>query len=224
MDYLYFVPKWFVIYGLGLEFMFSIVTLLVGIYSLKVYHISKNKDIKTFGIGFLLISLSYIIWLFLNFFSLIEINEGTKVLELKEAFNIINIGAYAHIFLFIIGLITLIYATLKFKDYKTFLLLSIVSIFSIIFSTNKSLLFYIISAIFLLYLAIHYLNEYRIKNNSRLAITFSAFTLLFVGSIEIIRSKLNIINYAVGHFLILIAYILILINIIKIAKNGKKTK
>lgn len=224
MEHIYFLPEWFITYGIGLELVFAIITLLVAIYAFKTYKLGLQKQTKLFGLGFLSISLSYIIWFILNLFALIELSEGTFALDLNGATRLINLGAYAHIIFFLLGLILLVYTNLKIKSPGTFSLLFSIIFVSIILTNSKALLFYAISSILIFYLAIHYLFEYKEKRNSHLELMFFSFVFLFLGTLELIFTTAYSTHYAIAHIFILISYVLILINLVSVFKNGQKKK
>ena len=222
MERLYFLPQWFIMYGLGLELVFAIITFLVALYAYKVYKLTSQKEHKLFSLGFLLVSFSYICWFILNLFALIELNDNLLTLEIGNAVKLINLGAYLHILFSLLGLIFLVYTSLKVKRAGIFVLISSLTIFSILLTDRKALMFYFLSSILVLYLVAHYFLEYRKKKNIRLIVMSSAFFFLFLGTFELIFTSRYSEDYVVGHIFILISYLIILLNLASVFKNGQK--
>ena len=224
MSYLYLVPNWFYGYDISIEFILGLITLLVGFYALKVYKLIKERDIKYFGIGFLLISLAYFLWGFLNLFIISEIHEGTRELDLTNILVFSNISIYIYLILLVSGLAVLTFTTLKEKNCNSLWLLLSVSLVAIFFGTNTSMVAYGIASILLLFIFVFYLQEYRKNKNISTGIVMIAFFLIFIGTVELIFAQGNYIYYVLGHGFKLIAYVLILVILINIFKHGKEKK
>lgn len=224
MGYLYSLPKWFIIYSIGFEFVFAFITLLVAIYAYKIYRISCQNEHKLFSLGFFSISFSYVMWFLLNLSALFELNESTSALNITNAINYINLGAYAYMIFFLVGLVILTYITLKVDSNKTLALISSIIFLSIFLASNKGSLFYSFSAILVLFLGIHYFMEYLDKRNPRLAVMLAAFIFLFLGMVDLLLTSFNSVYFVVGHLFMVISFVLILFNLMSALKNGKKKK
>lgn len=204
------VPKWFFGYDIALELALAVITLIVSLYAFKIYKLSEQRQSKLFGIAFLFFSISYFIQSFLNICRIIKINN----------INIVNsIGVYTHINFFIIGLVTLTYMTLKIKSMKTYSLLLITMLLSLLFSANKIYLFYLLSSILLIYIIIHYFINYLKNKKPKALLVLIAFAFLLFGNIHFIFSINYGLYYVIGHFLELIAYLLILIDLILVVRK-----
>ncbi len=220
MTHLYhYVPSWFLGYDLLFELVFAIIALVISIYAFKVYKLTEQKQSKIFGIAFLLISTSYFIQIFLNFILILRLNENISLITKIIHLEIINtIGIYSYMFFFIAGLITLTYMTLKIKSIKTYSLLFIVIILSILLC-NNTYMFFLISSILLSYILIHYIINYINKKQAKTLLVLFAFAFLLFSSIHFIFSVNHEIYYVIGHFFELIAYILIFINLVLALKK-----
>ncbi len=216
---IYLTPDWFFMYSILFELLFSFIGALVAVYSFKLYNITKQKELKYFGIGFSFISLSYLIWAFINSFLLDKITDGVQELSLVEFVNIGSLGIYIYMLLFIIGLATLTYTTLKVNNGKIYSLLLLISLLVIISSSNKALTFQLLSSIFLIFLIIHYYSQFDKDKNSKKLIILVAFILLLLSRTQFILSTSQYIYYVIGHFLELIAYGLILLRLILIIRK-----
>lgn len=156
MTSLYLIPNWFFYYSIIFEAIFAIAAGLVAYYSFKVHSLSKQKESEWFGLGFFLISVSYILWLLINAFLLDRIDDMVQGMDVGQIFSIWSSAVYFHMFFFLLGIIFITCTTLKSSNFKMCSLLSIVSLVAIALSCNKGLMFYIFASIFLAYLTIYH--------------------------------------------------------------------
>lgn len=217
MSHLYLVPNWFFIYSLLFEVVFAVAAGLVSYFSFKVYSVSKQREIKLFGIGFMFISASYLIWLLMNLSLLKYFTSSILILELDTLVLISAFEVYAHMTLFIVGLLTIVYATFKTDNKRAYSLLIILTMVSVLASCNKAVAFYLVASILLLYIIMHYLYNYLNDKNSKVLMVLIAFCLLFLSHAHFIFAT-NAIYYVLGHVFELMAYFLISIRLILLRK------
>ena len=127
---------------------------------------------------------------------------------------------------FVLGLITLVYVFLRFKEIKTYaLLVSLVGI-ALVFSTNTLFMFYLFSSIFLAYICFHYLRLWWLTQNINSLLMVIAFVLLLTSHVPWIASVGHGTYTEVSHVLEVAAYILILLNLVWVVKRhgNKKNK
>jgi hypothetical protein len=221
MSHPFLIPAWFFNYVILFDLAFAIITFIVGLFAFKIYKLSNQKQSKLFGIAFIFISIHYFIQSFLNYSIISKLNENICNFMKLESVNYFNtLGTYSHMILLMIGLITLVYMTLKIKSPEVYSLFLIISFIPILFASNKLFLFYALSSLFLIYISIHYLKNYINNKQPKTLLVLIAFLFLLFGSIHFIFSVDHSTYYIIGHFLELIAYILILINLILVLKNG----
>jgi hypothetical protein len=116
---------------------------------------------------------------------------------------------------FLLGLITLVYATLEQRNIRLYSLLIALTILPLTLIDSKPFIFNLLSSLILIYLTGHYLIFYLNKGLKRNLIIFSAFFLLLIVNIIMIFSlNKDIIKLA--------AYLLISINILIITKKWPK--
>ncbi|PIN91228.1 hypothetical protein COU61_02365 [Candidatus Pacearchaeota archaeon CG10_big_fil_rev_8_21_14_0_10_35_13] len=219
------MPEWFLNLSLIFQLLLTIISLGIGIVSLRINSYCKSREYKLFGAGFILIALSYVFWTGLNLFVLTRIREGVEALELTTIATIGAVMLYTYFLLFIIGLITLTYLNLDIKGIRAYLLLVALGILPVILSTEKALAFFIITALLILFMTTHYLRVYQKKKTVNRLMTLSAFALLFISRIDYFYSNTNHIHYVLGHSIEIIAYLLLLINLVlamKKASNPQK--
>lgn len=217
------MANWFLFSTMGMEIVFALITLLIAFYSFKVYRIAFQREPKLFGMAFTSIALSYIIWTFMNISALIGLkNASDNILDIKSAMNLFTIGAYFHVVFFLAGLCILAYVTLKSENKKYLLLLLPITILPVLISINKVRVFYSISILFMIYFALHYFFEYQEKKKKPLLIVMASFILLAVGSFLIMLGALVYKIYVIGHVFSFFAYLLLLLNLVRSFKHGKK--
>ena len=235
MTYFYIVPKVFLEFSIIMQIIFAIVALLVSYFSFKIYKISRQRETKLFGISFLLISISYMIWAMIHsavvFPSIIKIAQMTTT----NISRLGGIGMLAHVIIFISGLITLAYTTLKIKSGKIYYLiltLGIISIIApliimlIIFEPLESSTLYtllitsrILSIFFLTFIIYNYLEEYSKNKNKKTLLIGAAFFLMLLSNADFIFSLMYYQAYILGHILEFIAYLFILISLLHTIKK-----
>jgi len=222
---LFSIPEWFFGYDVAFELFFAVITLIVSLYAFKVYKLSNQNQTRLFGFAFLSFSISYFIQSILNYTIISEMAQTIcNVVKIQSVDTLNLLGTSTHIFFFIIGLVTLAYMTLNIESKKTYFLLLASSLLSFFIVANKISWFYVFSSLLLIFISMHYLSNFIKNKKPKTFIVFLAFLFLLFGHIHFIFSINHIISYVIGHFLELVAYILILINLVLVLKNGKKKK
>ncbi len=213
-------PEWFFQQSIMLELVFAIITLLVALFSFKIYNLSKQRSAIWFGAGFLLFSISYFIQSMLNIGILYRLSENVQVIG--EVRQIINLGLTAlnlHMILMITGLVILTHISLKEKSFRNFLLLLAVTLTPIYLSKDAVFLFFIISSILLAFLTLTYLQNYTSNKKFNTYLVFSAFLLLFLSNIHFVFTATDKLFYVIAHYFELFSYTLILTNLILVLKK-----
>ena len=89
---------------------------------------------------------------------------------------------------------------------------------------NKATSFYTISLFLVLVMVAHYYLEYFRKKTIPRLMTFFSFLLIFISRAELYFSSQSYAHYIVGHSVELVGYLILLINLIFVMKNGKEKK
>lgn len=220
----YLVPSWFFGFGIILEILFALIAFAVAVTAFRIYKISCQNEFRLFGFSFASISASYILIALINLLVVSEIGGGMQELSLSKITTLSLFGLYLHIFLFVSGLMVLCYTTLKLKNSKILILLIFMELFLILLSGNKAFAFFLMTALFLSFLIAHYASEYASKKNLRTFSILLSFVILLVARGALILSTRNYTGYVVSHLLELLAYSIILANLIFLLKHGKKKK
>ena len=226
MVHLYLMPDWFTQYNILLHLFFGIITLLVSVFSFRIYKLSGQRSSRLFAFSFLCFSLAYFIEFFMNSLILFKITQDISVALKIFSINIINlILINFHLILFTIGLVTLAYMTLRVKSPKTYCLLLVLSLISLFLVSNPIFFYYLFSIILLIYVSLHYLLNYLAKKKISSLLMLMAFILLLIGNIPLLFSISNHETYyVIGHFLEVRAYLFILINLIMVQRHEQKAR
>lgn len=224
MATLYLLPNWFFTYSVIFEIIFALITGFVAFYAFKVYLLCKQNESKLLSMGFAFISASYILWAIVNLSLIDRLSSGISAVELSNIVSLGMIGVYTHIFLFIIGLLTVTYTNLKVNNAKVYSLILLLSILALFMTDSKGSAYYILATIFFGYIAATHLSSYIKNRNSKSLIILIAFALLFISHIYFIFAARSYMYYVIGHSVSLAGYILILFGLILIIKNEQKKK
>lgn len=220
MAYIYAVPPWFCGYDALIEFIFAVVTLLVGIYAYKVYSLTGQRSSYLFSISFFFIAFSYLILAIYNLFLLTDLNQ--KICTIANISNVTlftNTQMYLHLLFYLTGLMILLYITLRVSCKKVFSLVAILVFSAFVLTLQNPFGVYIIGSILLTYISGYYLQSYLKKKTSARLIVFLGFGLLLLANILFIFAFDYGAYYIVGHTLMLIAYMLILINLVLLLRK-----
>jgi hypothetical protein len=220
MSFVNFSPLWFLGYDILLELLFFVITLIISVFAFKIYKKTFQKNVLLFASGFLLISLSYLVQSLFNFLALSKLNENICiVININSVLFFNFLGTITHIFFMIFGLSVLTYITLKIERKRAFLLILLLPSLGLIFSRDLISAFFMYSSLLLSFLSYHFIMNYLKKKDYKSLLIALSFILLFLGNINFIFLPNNSLFYALGHFVNLIAYILIIINFYLVLKK-----
>ncbi len=224
MVYYYLIPQWFFGLDISLKFLFAFITLIVSFFSYKIYRLSEHRETKLFSASFFLI--------FLSFLSLALVNSiilsGTKTAEEITSFAIernaffLFLGLFIHMAFYIAGLITLVYTQFKIKNGKVYYIMLGLGLLVIFSAYNKVVTFNILSAFLLTFIIYNYINEYVKSGNKKTIMVIIAFIFLLLSSANYSLALEYYQAYLVGHILGLIAYTLIILNLITSIRKWQK--
>lgn len=218
--YIFNAPDWFIGYDVFLELAFAVITLIVSLYAFKVYRIAEHKRTELFGIAFLLISISYFLQSFLNMAILSNFNNNIcSALNINNLISLNYVEFHIHIVFFLLGLLTLAYMTLKISSKKAYILMATMLFLTVFLSPDHLIAFYFLSTVLLLFISIQYLLNYINNREHKTLLVLLGFLFLLFGSIHFLLSVNHAIFYVISHILELVAYTLILINLILVVKK-----
>ena len=84
--------------------------------------------------------------------------------------------------------------------------------------------FYFLSAMFLFYITMYYVQEYLKDKNKKKLLVLLAFATLFISNIVFTQAVEHYTYYVAGHVVELVAYALVLISLVCVLKHGEKKK
>jgi hypothetical protein len=214
------VPPWFAGVDGIVQLVVAIITLILGLYAFKIYRLSGRRRSLHFGLGFLFISISYLVWAVLNMAVLSNISRLLcKETHICIIDILIDTSIYIYMLLFITGLLLLTYSTLKRKSRETHILLFVIIILVLFFSKKVLFFFYLLSTILLLYLVLHYIRDYFVHRNPKVLIVGSAFLLLSFANLQFLFGLTDGFNYTIGNIFTLAAFLLIILSFIFVLKK-----
>ena len=206
------------------------VLFLFFLFSVKSYKLNGKKSILYLGIGFLLISigeLSTILTKLVLYYDTSitqEIGKAIITSQIVKSVDIFyHIGFFLNKFLTLLGLY-IIYKIPASKKLSADFFLILYLLFITAFLSQTFFYLYNLTALVLLIFIIR--NYYKVYSKNKLTntkILVAAFVLLAISQAIFIFSKLNYL-YITAQNLQLVSYIILLILIIKILKNGKEEK
>lgn len=224
METVYLMPTWFRGIDVSLEIIFAAITFLVAFFSFKIYNITGEKEHRNFAIGFSTISFSYMVWAFLNYFIVSEIQEGLCVLRLREILAVSSVLIYFFMVIYSFGFFLLYNSTLNQKIIENSSFMLVIIMLSLYFACNKTAIFALFATVFPFFISLHYFRTY-FNNHKRSTFSIGlAFLLISISGILFTFSNNNYIYYLVKHVLELISYSLIAIILLITLKHGKKKK
>lgn len=217
-------PLWFIQSEIGIQLLFFVVTLLVALYSYRVYRIARQKNSFYFAAGFLSISVAYLIQSIFNFLLLRSVHT-TDVLsfmaghEVQSNLVLSVFIVFFHMVFMVTGFSILSYLTLKQRNIKSFWLMVLLSVSGLLFAADMSLIFYVIIAILLSFITIQYKKRFTKKPNPDTFMVFLSFGMIFLGSIQLALSSTLSALYISGHIVTLAGYLLLLVNLMRVVKK-----
>jgi len=220
MQTIYFAPKWFFGYDIGLEFLFAIISLVVAMFAFRVYRMTTQKQTKLFGMAFLLISISYFLQSLFNYLIVAKLSENIcRMVKIQDAAVFDAIGMNIQIIFMTAGLALLTYMTLKTEKPRVYWLLLSISLLSIFSSKHVLYMFYLISTILLIFLCWHFFDNYLKKKHRTTLLIAIAFLFLLFRDIQFVFSIDYEIFYVLGRIAELCAYLLIMWNFYLVRKK-----
>ncbi|MBN1175420.1 hypothetical protein JXA48_02130 [Candidatus Woesearchaeota archaeon] len=217
-------PLWFIQCEIGIQLIFAIVTLLVAFYAYRVYRIARQKNSFYLGAGFLSISIAYFIQAFFNFLLLRRVTTcgflsfmaGHPV---QSTMTLSVLVVFLHMVFMVAGFSVLSYITLKERNIKSFYLILALSIASLVFAANMSIMFYVLLTIMLAFITIQYSLRFNKKPTTDTFIVFLGFGMVFLGTIQLALASALGALYVSGHIVTLAGYFLLLINLMRVVRK-----
>lgn len=219
MSFAYFSPSWFAGYDILLEGIFAIITLAVAFLALKIYKKTSEKQVRLLSYSFLFIALSYIFQSFFNILSITEAKESANPIMQVQSFLLLqSTGAYLQMIFMTVGLAILLYMSFSMPTKRVLWFILLVTLLPLIIIPNAFMIFFLFSAISLTFILWHFIENYREHRQGKTLLVTLAFFFIFIAKAHYLIAVNHQLFYALGHILELIAYLLILTNLILVLK------
>lgn len=220
MTLIYSAPEWFFNYAVTLELFFAIISLVIALFSYKLFRITNQHQSKLLGSSFFMISMAYFIQ---SAFNLAIVSKFNQTISTALGFQSISIfdlfGVYTHIIFMIAGFAVLSYMTFGVENKMLLAFIITVSIIPLFFGKDIYLMYYLISTIYLAFIFLYFIRNYFEKKQPLTLMIPIAFLFLLFGSAHYFISVDHSMFYVISHFLELVAYLLILINFYLVLKK-----
>lgn len=217
-------------YGMDtfVEFLTILVSFFISFYSFRVYKMIKDKHYKWFSFAFLLLGISFIFKIFSNitFLHKVEVQEANFVftfmshLEFAQLINFFSFILYKTSHL--IGFLILFLILTKNEDKERNLLFFYLSLIVILFSIYFNFIFHLTVFFILIYLTLHFYENYKKIDNINSFLVFISFLIILTSHLFFIFSDVYGLFYLFGEILLLIGFLCLLANQIGLKKKSKK--
>jgi hypothetical protein len=216
----YASPVWFFGYEITIDVVSVIIALAVSISAFRIYHLTGQRQLKLFGIGFILLAVSYLLQFIIAELILLEyteVIEGQLISRGLLGFSMLGIILY--LAFFIAGLITLAYMTFNIKSSKAYLMMLFLSGIAVFLSYDHVVVFFLISTAALMFLIYHYTVHFLKTRHLTNFLVLVAFIFFLAGSINYVLVPFQLDCFVVGNLFELFGMVLILVNLILVIKK-----
>lgn len=219
MTKFYIVPQWFFGYDIAFEILFGVITLLIALYSFRIYRLSCQRECRLLGGGFLLISLGYFTWSALNLYVANQLDSSALEIPLRQVTSLAALGVWAHVGFLVGGAATLAYMTLPARSERAYTIFVTLSLLVVVFALKKALAFYFVSSFLMFIVLSHYFMTYLKYRHRGTLLMFFAFFFVFLGNVDFIFATLHPLHYFVGHVFHFIGYIFAFVSLLSVLRS-----
>ncbi len=215
------MPWWFTFSGIFADFVFAFTALFISLAAYRVYRFTKQRSTAFFTIAFASMSLAYFVQAILHIFVLLGLRQAQMYANLGAAISSFQLSVLAvsfYIFFMIAGVSLLAYICLREKRPETFALFLLVSLVGLIFTSYLMLTFYLLTTIFLSFIAYFYYQRHLQRKTTSSLLIFLGFSLLLLGHFQLAISSLSGWFYLSGQFTALAGYISLLWSLLRVVR------
>jgi len=217
-------------YGIDsiVEFFIIIVSLIISYYSHKIYKVIKENNYQFFSWAFLSIAVAFLFKIISNLTILhtIKIEKANFIITFLyeyEWIDILNfISFIMYKVLFIAGFLFLFLIITKTKKKEGILLFVYFSLITILFSVYFNFIFHLTLVIIMSYLVMHFYMNYKTLKTRNSFFVFFAFLVILISEFSFVFIGLHPLFYLLGEVLLLVAFITLLLNQIKLQSQKRK--
>lgn len=216
-------------YGIDsvVEFLIILVSLVIAYYSNKIYNLIKDRHYRYFSFAFLAIAISFVFKILSNLTIIhrVVIERANFIFVIWHQFQymqLINFLSFIFYKTFhLLGFLILFFIVTRTKDKEKIFLFIYLSIIAIFLSIYFDFIFHLTLVFILFSLTHHFYENYNRKKSLNTKLVFIAFLLILLGQIFFIFEDVYILFYFVGEILLLIGFLFLLINQIKLKRESK---
>lgn len=194
-------PTWFVGFNLAFQIIFALITTTISFTAYKAYQFLGIHRVKYLSMGFGFMAIAYVANI---------IAQASQVLG--GSLLVAKIGLYAYAFLFLAGIMMLIFAYLKIDDLAVrsvlfILVLGVTALFSTPRGFRQDLMYYIITSVLLLFIVWQLLQKYKESVRITTFFVIVGFTLLTLGQLLLVFIVFSEIFFAASALMTLIGFL-----------------
>ncbi len=212
------------------EILIIIVSIIIAYYSRKIYRLIEDKHFKLFSFAFIFIAIAFLFKIFSDITVLyrVEIQQANfvwVVMSQLKNMQIINFFSFTLFKVFyLIGFLILFLIVTKTENKEKIFLFIYFSIISILLSIYFNFVFHITLLFILFFLIIHFYENHKKFRTLNTFLVLLAFLIIFISHFFLVFSDFYTILNLVGGVFLLIGFLSLLINQIKLTrKNEPKT-
>lgn len=205
-------PSWFFGIDATLEAIAALIAFFVAVAAYKVYHISGERKYGFFTASFVLITLSFLSR------ATADMLLENLLFEVPQALTsqIFLYGYLAHILLAVVAYVILIVITHKIEDKRVIALLILAPLLCLLLSASYYISFYGLSALFLVFVALAYFQNYKKVCSPASCMVFISFLLLALAQVQFLLDLKNSTFYVSAQITQAIGYLILFAALLKI--------
>jgi hypothetical protein len=223
-----FTPQWFYGKDLIIDFISLLVLLFIAYFSFSYFRLNKQIKYCNLSLSFLLLALSFIFKIMMNFTIYYNVLETKKIGFITFSYNVLKssdtlffVGFLVYRLLTLIGLYML-YSLYKKQPKTNIFLIAYLLIISTYFTQSAYYVFHMTSLILLVMITYEMFRNYKKKKHNTTKWLTISFGIITLSQILFIYVKLNHNLYVIGEVIQLVGYVLLMITFLKVLYYGKK--
>ena len=225
-----FSPRWF--YGIDIisAVIALLITLLIGIFSYKIFKFSKDRKYKYLSLSFITLATAFCFKILTNLNVFYEVTKQTKfgslvltytALESSDLF--ITLGFIGYRVLFLSGFMGLFWLLYKHRDKKLFIIMFWLILVATWMSLSNYFFFHATAILFIALLFWYYFRACLTSRKKKtLGCVKNSYLLLMVSQISFIFVFVNSNFYVIAETLQALGFLLLLYTLVRVLKHTKK--
>jgi len=234
---LVFSPEWFYGKDIFIDIFSIVIPVLIGLFCISYYRLSKNKDYIYLTSSFMLIAAAFLfkiltnITIYYDVFFTRTIGLVTYTFKtVKSSDALIIIGILLFRLLMILGFYVLYVTADKqnkdntIKSWINQIFIIYLLAITVLLSQYNYLVFHITSLLLSMMITYKFYLVYRKNKSNTTGLIAISFGVIALSQLIFSFVKVNIGSYVIGEIVQLIGYVTLLVSFILVRKHGKKKK